>query len=217
MVVEVTVATVDPAHRSCVALVRGQSTSISGDSPVVRDLAISWNPRGGTFGLAPRSSSSWGAGSGDLPGEAELEVPLRAHCSSSRWHWTLFCQLELQLWQHCLRSPRLEGILPTEGTIMRQMYFDPFQIFQFCQTPYITSCFQRGGRIGWLIHWCSRGGVKGHWPLLWFSRGSDQSSWHVIGYRRYDSQSCWAIYISIAKPHMTWGTFSRTWSHLPVY
>ena len=90
MVVEVTVATVDPINRSCDALVRGQSTSISGDSPAVRDLAISWNPGGGTFSLAPVSSSSWSAGSRKLPGKAELEVPLRAHCSSSSWHQALF-------------------------------------------------------------------------------------------------------------------------------
>ena len=52
MVVEVTVATADPADRSCDALVRGQLTSISRDLSVVRNLVISWNLRGGTSGVA---------------------------------------------------------------------------------------------------------------------------------------------------------------------
>ena len=91
MVVKVTVATTDPTDRPCDTPVRGQSTSISGDLPVVRDLAISWNPGGSTFGLPPRSSSSWGASSRELAGEAELEVSLRACCSSSRRCHALFC------------------------------------------------------------------------------------------------------------------------------
>ena len=84
MVVEITVVMADSMDSSCDASVRGQSTSILGDSPVVRDLAISWNPGGGTFSLAPGSSSSWCASFGELPDEAELEGSLRAHCSSSR-------------------------------------------------------------------------------------------------------------------------------------
>ena len=44
-VMQVTVATVDPTDRSCAALVRGQSTSMSGDLPAVRDLVILWNQR----------------------------------------------------------------------------------------------------------------------------------------------------------------------------
>ena len=98
MVVEETVAIADPADRPCDAPVRGQTTSISGCLPAVRDLLISWNPRGSTFGLASGSSSSQGASSGELPDKAVLEVPMRACCSSSRQHQALFCQLELQLW-----------------------------------------------------------------------------------------------------------------------
>ena len=104
MVVEITVATADSVDSSCD--IGGQSTSILGDLPVVRYLAVSWNPR---------SSSSWGASSGELADEAELEVSLRAHCSSSRQSQALFCWLELQLQQHHLRSPRLQGILPIEA------------------------------------------------------------------------------------------------------
>ena len=89
MVVEVTVATAHPTNRPCDAQIRGQSTSISGDWPVVRDLMISWNPGGGIFGLTSGSLSSQGASSGELPGEAKLEVPLRTHCSSSRQHQAL--------------------------------------------------------------------------------------------------------------------------------
>ena len=66
IVVEVTVATVDPADRSGDAPVRGQSISISGGPPLVRDLAISLNPGGSTFSWAPESSSPWCAGSGEL-------------------------------------------------------------------------------------------------------------------------------------------------------
>ena len=117
MVVEITVATADSADSSCDALVGGQSTSILADLPAVRDLAISWNPGGSTFSLAPRSSSSQGASSQELPDEAELKGPLRA-CWSSSWRWwALFCQLELWLQWHHLRSPGLLGILPTKATI----------------------------------------------------------------------------------------------------
>ena len=84
IMVEVTVATVDPTVRSGDALVRGLSISISGDLSLVRDLVISLNPRGNALTWAPGSSSSWGASSGELPGKAELESPLRASCSSIR-------------------------------------------------------------------------------------------------------------------------------------
>ena len=85
IMMEVTVATADLTDRSCDAPVRGQSISISGDMSLVRDFAISLNPRGSTFSCAPGSSSSGGASFGELPGEAELESPLRAHCYSTRW------------------------------------------------------------------------------------------------------------------------------------
>ena len=107
-------ATTDPTNRSGDALVTGQSISISGDSPLVRDLVISLNPGGSAFGWAPGSSSSWGASSGELPDEAELELPLRASCSFIRW-CQAFLQLELWLWWCHLRSPRVEGRLPTEA------------------------------------------------------------------------------------------------------
>ena len=94
---------------------------------MVRDLAISWNPGDNTFGLAPRSSSFWGACSGELPDEAELEGSLRACCSSSRRCQALFHQLELQLWQCNLRSPRLQGILPTETAVWDTCTFTHFQ------------------------------------------------------------------------------------------
>ena len=107
---------------------RGQSTSISGDLPVIRDLVISCNPGGDTFSLAPRSSSSWGAGSEELPGKAELEVSLRAHCSSSRRHWAL-----LLTGATVAAAPSqvswVGGNIPHRGHHMRWMYFDPFQIF----------------------------------------------------------------------------------------
>ena len=47
MVVEITVATADSVDSCCD--IGGQSTSIVGDLPAVRDPAISWNPGGSTF------------------------------------------------------------------------------------------------------------------------------------------------------------------------
>ena len=60
----------------------------------------------------------------------------------------------------------------------------PILVFWFCLTPWIASCFWRGGRISWLICLCSRGGDKGDQLLLWCGRGSNQSSWHVLWSRR---------------------------------
>ena len=55
---------------------------------------------------------------------------------------------------------QVAGNTPHRGCHMRQMYFDPFRVFWFCQTPYIASCFQKGGRIGRLICRCSGGGDR---------------------------------------------------------
>ena len=76
-VVEVTVATADPVtDRSGDATVRGQLMFISGDLPLVRDLAISLNPGGSTFMVGLQGLLlSWHAGSGEVQGKAELESP----------------------------------------------------------------------------------------------------------------------------------------------
>ena len=76
--VEVTVATADPAMRPDDAPVKGQLIPISGGLLLLRDLAISVNPRGSTFSWVPGSSSMWHASSKELQGETELESPLRA-------------------------------------------------------------------------------------------------------------------------------------------
>ena len=164
MVVENMVATVGSTDSSCDALVQGLSSSIWGDLPVVRDLAISWNPGGSTFELAPRSSFSWGTGSRELPDEAELKGSLRACCSSSRRHQALFHWLEIQLqWCH-LRSPRLQGILCTEAAIQDKCTFTHLGYSDSMGPLASPVVFWRGGSIGWLICQCSSD--MGNWLLL---------------------------------------------------
>ena len=185
MVVEITVATADSTNSSCDVLVGGQSTSISQDLPAVRDLAISWNSGASTFGLAPRSSSSGVLALGSFQTRMSLKdlwgpavLPLGgAKLFSADWSYS--CSSTIWGLPGCRAYSH-------RGHCTRQMHFDPFQVFQFCQTPCIASCFWRGGRIGQLICQCSGSGGKGDWLLLWCGRGSNQSSWHVLWSRRCD-------------------------------
>ena len=123
MVAEMTVATAGSTGCSCATPDPGWSISILGGSSMVRDLAISLNPRGGTLSLASGSSPSWAASSGELPDEVEQEISLRSCHSSSRKCQALFHWLELWLWQHHQRSPGLQGILPTEAAIWEECTF----------------------------------------------------------------------------------------------
>ena len=80
--------------------------------PAVKHSAISQNPRGSSFGLAPLPSLSWGASSREPSDKADPEMSSMPYHSSSKRYCTLLCHFELQLW-HCLCSPDLEGALPT--------------------------------------------------------------------------------------------------------
>ena len=68
--------------------------------PAVRHSAISQNPRGDSFGLAPLPSFSWCASSGESSDKADPKTSPRSHHSSSKRHQTLLCCFELQLRCH---------------------------------------------------------------------------------------------------------------------
>ena len=95
-------------HQGCTGLrnIYGDRGFPSGVSLAVRHPAISWNPGGSPFGLAPLLSLSWGISSGEPLDEVDLETFPRSHHSSSKRHQALLCHLELQLWC-CQGSPGL--------------------------------------------------------------------------------------------------------------
>ena len=112
---------VDSAKRPGDANPQGMLIVVPGGSFPINDSAISLKPDGGIFSWAPEVSTSGSSTTqhsclGEPQDEAGVESlwsPLS--CSSIWWHQALLL-LELQLWQHHLRSPKLKGTCPTEAT-----------------------------------------------------------------------------------------------------
>ena len=85
---------------------------LMGGGPPVKDWIISLQPASGSFGRSSREGSDIG----DSHGKVELESPCPLLLCSSIWQCQALLLLELQLWQHLLMSPKLEGTCPTGVT-----------------------------------------------------------------------------------------------------
>ena len=113
----------------CDAPTQGLSTSISEDSPVVREFVISLKSQRLHFWFGSQvlvflllGCWLWGASRQGRTGNASEGL----HCSSSRRCQALFHQQELQMQQHHLRSPGLQEILLTQvATIQDEFALSP--------------------------------------------------------------------------------------------
>ena len=150
-VVEIKVATVGSMDSSCDAPLWELSSSILGDLPAVRDLAISWNP--GKWHL-------WFGSWVFLLSGCQLWTASRQGWAERKSEGVLFLLQEapssLTLTRAMVAVANLEvSQIAREYSLQRLLYgwvhFHPSWVFQFCGTLCITSCFWRAGRISWLI------------------------------------------------------------------
>ena len=156
-------------QQSCAAPVWGLSISISGNLPAVWDFTISWNPKGGTFGLPSRTSPSWGASSGGAPWWGGTGNNQKG---SSFFLQKVPSSLLPTRATVAVMPPNVSWIMgdtPYRGHHVGGMHLHPFLVFLFQMTSCITSHFERRGRIGQLICWYSWGGNGGkpNPPLTW--------------------------------------------------